>query len=250
MGRMHTAITRGLSAGRASDRVRSAVLAAAVALASACAWRAPPPAPVAAPDGTLEALRADRDAFLGRCAEEGATITSAPEIREWTRPSMMSWRREANAVAVPRWDELTPEQRALVSRMAGSPEHAPEIFRWVFRWFLLPHELSHAIQNGAAVRLPHARSERLANDAAVAFLREQPGGARRLDAFAREVDEMVARLPDPVPPDADFDAWFDAQYHELPVEQYAAFQVRFFRESLARRDVVQLSELCPTLAGR
>jgi hypothetical protein len=236
--------------GLASDRMRSAVLATAVGLALACAWRTPLPAQPTAPDGTLAALQADRDAFLGRCAEAGAALPSPPEIREWTRPSMMSWRREAHAVAVPRWDELTPEQRALVSRMAGSEALAPEVFRWVFRWFLLPHELAHAIQDGAAVRLPHARSERLANDAAVAFLREQPGGGRRVDRFARIVEEMVARLPDPVPPHDDSEAWFDARYDELPVEQYAAFQVRYFRDSLARRDTLHLPDICRTLVGR
>jgi hypothetical protein len=204
-------------------------------LLSSCAA---PHAIMDAPPHDAAALDRLRDAFLARARKAGRTLPFTPEMREWTRPSLMSWRAEAHAVAVPRWEELSPEQRALVERMAGDTCRPERLFAWLFRWFLLPHELAHALQDQTHTNMSHYAAEQLANDLAAAFLMEQPDGPRRLAALAQLLDAAAPRLPAPGGPDD-----FEQHYANLPLERYGAYQVSFIRKSLARRQQLAFDHL-------
>jgi hypothetical protein len=70
------------------------------------------PAP---PPGEIASIASLRTEFLSRAGRVGLVLDFTPEVREWTRPSLISWRQEARAVAIPRWDELSPAQRTLTS---------------------------------------------------------------------------------------------------------------------------------------
>ena len=197
--------------------------------------------PHAAPDAPphdVAAIDQLRDAFLARAHKAGRTLPFTPEMREWTRPTMMSWRAEAHAVAVPKWEELSPEQRALLERMAGDSCPPEKLFAWLFRWYLVPHELTHALQDQTHTSMSHFAGEQLANDVATAFLMEQPDGPRRLAALAQLLDAAATRLPPPGGPDA-----FEQRYASLPLEQYGAYQVSFIRKSLARRQQLAFDHL-------
>jgi hypothetical protein len=197
------------------------------------------------PKHDLQDIEQARDAFIARAQGAGLNLENPPQVMEWTRPSLISWRREKNAVAVPKWDELSKEQREVLATMAGSEEDAPAFFAWVFRWFLIPHELTHAYQEGAAEQLDHARSERLANDVAAAFWMEQPNGPNDLDALETVLGPVAERLPLPVPEGANEDTWFNEHYDDLankPTE-YGAFQVRYMLKSLSKRQRLSLTEL-------
>jgi hypothetical protein len=159
---------------------------------------------------------------------------------------MISWRQEARAVAVPRWDELTDGQRGLLERMA-STEQARALFDELFRWFLIAHELTHALQNnlGEAHR-NHAVSERSANDMAVAFFCETTESRQRLADLAAVLavaQGKLARLVD-FASNAELDAYFDANYDELTRDpsRYGAFQVYFILDSVYRSDVLRFDE--------
>jgi len=211
------------------------VLAAVAPAVATC----PVESPLEPPCG-LAPLESMRDAFIARSARAGIPLPYSPEVREWTRPLLVAWRRDARAVAVPRWEELTREQRALVVRMAGSEPRAPELFAWLYRWFLLPHELAHAAQDELGDwALPPSRSERAANDLAVAFHMEQPMGRERLARLAGLLEAAAARL-DPPPGGADADRWFDAHQDELARDpaRHGAFQLRFILDSIRRRDAL------------
>jgi hypothetical protein len=205
----------------------------------------------------LPAIVQLRDRFLGQARRAGIVMPFTPEMREWTRPSMISWRQEARAVAIPKWDELGEPQRRLLELMAGdrSPQ---QLFNLLFRWFLVPHELTHALQENAegASHPDHAAGERLANDSAVAFLKEDPEARRFLFALAPLLVSAKQRLPR-LPVDGDEEAlerYFNEHYDELgrDLPQYAAFQVMFILDSLRRLDALRFEEVVgrATLAPR
>src|SRR5258706_13635176 len=109
---------------------------------------------------------------------------------------MVSWRQEARAVAVPRWEELNEPQRHLLVRMTGDESRSRRLFDVLFRWFLVPNELTHALQdNLGATRPDHATSERLANAVAVAFFNEAPETGHHLSALAAILVQAKDRLP-------------------------------------------------------
>lgn len=66
----------------------------------------------------LSSMNAIRDKYLELARQNGLELSFVPELREWTRPSVMSWRQEARPVAVPRWSDLNDDQRHLLKMMA------------------------------------------------------------------------------------------------------------------------------------
>jgi hypothetical protein len=213
----------------------------------ACARSVSPPAPSQASVlrvGDLASMEHTRDAFMARVAEAGVALPYVPGIREWTRPSLMSWREEARVVAVPVWQELSPAQLEVLDGLAGSRAAARELFVWLFRWFFVPHELTHALQTHLDSALGHAASERMANDLAVAFYMERPDGPARLAALERLLTPVVERLPS-----AGDDASFDAGYETLAREprRYAAYQLRFVMDSLGRRRSLRVAPIVAEL---
>jgi hypothetical protein len=195
-----------------------------------------------------------RDAFLARAARAGFAMPFVPEVREWTRPSMISWRQEAKAIAVPRWEELTTGQRELLVRMA-SAERARGLFDELFRWFLIVHELTHALQdNLGADHRDHAVSERGANDVAVALFRETPETRERLANLAALLETAKGNLPSlaEFADEAALDRYFDAHYDELTRDptRYGAFQVRFILDSVRRSDALLFDDAIRNAVGR
>ncbi len=184
-----------------------------------------------------------------RAGQCGFTLPAVPGLREWTRPSFISWRAREQVVALPRWEELSPSQRELLRDMAGSEAEAPQLFALLFRWFLVPHELTHALQDAAGKAIDHARSERTANTLAVAFWMEQPEGPARLAALEQVLTRALTRLPDPVPAGSDSNDYFNANYDAFPTRQreYAFFQLRFILDSLRSREQLRFEQVVAEL---
>ncbi|MCB9652735.1 MAG: hypothetical protein H6729_01200 [Deltaproteobacteria bacterium] len=199
------------------------------------------------PGADRPAIIAVRDAFLAKARSAGLVLSFLPEVREWTRPSMISWRQEVRAVAVPRWDELSEPQRSLLVRMVGGDGGSRHLFDVLFRWFLVPHELTHALQdNLARVRMDHAMGERMANDVAVAFLAAIPESRRPLFALALVLVQAKERLPSLAnfQDEEALNRYFNDHYDELgrDLPQYGAFQVHFILDSLRRLDALRFEE--------
>ncbi len=217
--------------------LRAFLLVLAVASAPAALALCLDESPLEPPCG-LAPLEAMRDAFVHRAARTGLTLPYLPEVREGTRPVFTSWRLDARAVSVPRWDEITPEQRAAIVKMAGSEARAPELFAWLFRWFFLPHTLAHALEDELGERAaPPSRSERAADDLAVAFHMEQPMGPERLARLRGLLEAAAGRL-DPPQGGAEADRYFDEHHGEIVRDPalHAAFQLRFVLDSMRRRE--------------
>lgn len=169
-----------------------------------------------------------RDRFLARAAKAGFTLGFVPEMREWTRPSLISWRAEARAVALPRWEEVPePTKRLFVEWTGGDPDAAVRMFHWLFRWFLIPHELMHAFQERVPMR-SHAFSERVANDIAAELLAE--GTDHGLIQALHRGLAGVRLEPPPIP-----DEVFDAEYDRLAQDprRYGTWQLATIRRSTA-----------------
>jgi hypothetical protein len=154
---------------------------------------------------------------------------------------------------VPRWEELDDGQRALLERMSSARGARP-LFGELFRWFLIVHELTHALQNnlGTAHR-DHAMSERSANDVAVAFFCETPESRKRLADLATMLNASTGKLPSlaEFADEAALDRYFDAHYDELTREptRYGAFQVRFILDSLGRSGVLHFDDTINKAVG-
>ncbi len=202
---------------------------------------------VPSPQVDLPAVVRLRDDFLARARARGIALSFVPEVREWTRPSLTSWRQEERAVAIPRWEELSEPQRDLLARMTGDEHEARRVFDLLFRWFLVAHELAHALQdNASAARLDYASGERLANDVAVTFLDELPEARRTLYGLAPVLVRAAERLP-PLSEFRDQEAlnrFFDEHYDELTrdLPRYGAFQLHFILDSFRRVDRLRFEE--------
>jgi hypothetical protein len=222
---------------------RALVALLLLAVPRACSTPSAPPDPGSAfcagerppPELTLGQMERERDLFVERAAAAGMALPFTPAVRGWTRPSLMSWRQRDLAVAVPAWVETSAAQRAVLEQLFGSPDRARCGFGWLFRWFLLPHELAHAVQDAQGAKLPHAQSERIANDVAVAFWAAEQGGEERLSGLQAFLE---ARPPSSPPSDADVDARYDV----LPLAEYGAFQLAAIRDSLARRQSLRFAD--------
>lgn len=201
--------------------------------------------PVLAPSTDTQSLESLRDEFVAVANSSGRTLGFQPQIREWTRPSLISWREKQRTVAVPKWDDLKDSQKTELASLFGSEKNANEIFPWLFRWFLIPHELTHAIQNIRVQHKNHAQLERIANDVAAAFLNQTDVGKRRLAKLEQLMDPIVTALPSLDLKGLDAETYFDREYQRISQspEVYGNFQLRFILDSLKRRDSLNLKQL-------
>ncbi len=179
-----------------------------------------------------------RDTYVSQAEQNGFTLPFVPGVKEWTRPSLISWRQEAKTVAIPKWEELPPAQQTLIATMAGESIDSKRFFDLLFRWFLVPHELTHAYQDKFGIPDSPARSERFANDMATAFHNSEKDSAPKLAELERVLEQAQKRLPDPLD-----DAAFDAHYQKMDPTLYAASQVRFILDSLKRRGSLDFARL-------
>jgi len=198
----------------------------------------------------LESLNQARDDFVRRVEALGYELPYIPEMRIWTRKSVISWREETRAVAIPEWDRLHFKVKQLLDRWAGE-EGGLKLFNLAFRWFFPMHELTHFLQTEFGGAPGFCASEREANDVAVAFRAEQ--GAGELPSFGGLVAGAVERAVElPVDEGGDSCTYFDRHYDELRAhpEVYGAYQFRFVEESLGRSEELDFGALVTRILTR
>jgi hypothetical protein len=213
---------------------------ACLALLAGCApGRVPPPVLDQYPVATGE-LAAIRDGFVARVESQGFELPYRPMLREWTRPSLVSWRAEARSVAVPDWDKVDPKVRNMFLTCGGR-----RFFDLAFRWFFPVHELAHFLQSEFNWQGDHAGAERLANDLAVAFHRSRAGGAGRLDDLRAGISSCLGKFPLPAEAKPDPDGFFNSHYQKITGDPmvYGAFQWRFLLDSLDKADRLDFGDL-------
>ncbi len=189
------------------------------------------------PATTFEAVKRNADIFLDKIEKLGYELPYRPEMREWTRPSLISWREEARAVAVPKWEEVSADTREQMALWSSSGT-AKDLFDFAFRWFLPIHELAHFLQTEFKSNNSHADNEKIANDVAVAFWCTQPDGKKYLKVFQSMVEKAVLNSPEPAPAGIDSDQYFNDNYDDLSrnMAKYGAYQWRFVLNSLRRAE--------------
>jgi hypothetical protein len=203
-------------------------------------------------DNHLSSILKIRDDYMTTASKFGLELSFVPEIKEWTRPSFISWRAEAKAVAIPRWEELSKDQKALVVEMAGSSDRAELFFSLLFRWFLIPHELTHAYQDQRNIKLRPSISEKLANDMAAAFLFQNKSNLDQLT----ELENMMVDAETNLKKSSDdklLDSFFDDYYQQFSnnnMRLYARYQVKFILNSLRRKKSLNVRKLFSQLDGK
>ncbi|HOX22912.1 MAG TPA: hypothetical protein PLL10_05565, partial [Elusimicrobiales bacterium] len=160
--------------------------------------------------------------FLRRAEQTGLLLPFKPQIRELTRPSLIAWNQEEKTLAIPSWENLSLKQHELLSLLAEKNSERL-LFDRMFRWFLVPHELSHALEKTAGKPFPKMRSETLANDIATAFYMEM-GEEKKLSELESLLQKASSRLPAPSTEKDYFDTNYDEIRKNLPL--FAAYQVR------------------------
>jgi hypothetical protein len=130
-----------------------------------------------------------------------------------------------------------------------APGGEKEFFDLLFRWFLVPHELTHFLQTEFRSPANHYFNEVVANDVAVAFWKEQPEGPAQLARLRTIVGRAVVILP--LPPEAKDNPaeYFNREYDRLGQNPraYGAFQFRFILDSLERQESLRLELLLARL---
>ena len=211
-----------------------------LALAFLLAATLPAPSRAGCPDESpldppcgLAPLERLRDGFVARSTRAGLRLPSPLALREATGPELVRWDAAAGAAVVPRWEELSADQRAALSRLAGSDSGAPALFAWLYRWFFLPRALAQACLAPAPSADAGEEARRAADELAVAFLKEEPMGPERLEQVQGLVEAALHRLEQ------------DSGGAAIPDAQRAAL-VRA-KATLARREALHFDQVAARL---
>jgi hypothetical protein len=207
--------------------------------------RLPPPLALdSSPQGVLNKLAND---FISRVEQTGIELPYRPELWEWTRPGLISWREDLRSVAVPRFSELDQKTTELFTRLGGLP-----FFNLAFRWFLPIHELAYFLQTEFDFQGTPAQAERLANNLAVAFFMTQPGGRDKLTTLGAYIEEATKHCCQPALAQDGIDSYFDENNDLLSLDPmaYRAFCWRFLQDSLKQIDSLDFSELVRQMTGQ
>ena len=196
------------------------------------------PVEAAAPPVEVESLEQLRNAFIEKASASGLTLPFLPRIKEQARRSLGCDLDARRALSIERWEDANPALRERLARISGDSASARLLFDVLFRWLAVPHRMAHAFQSSASKALDRAASERLATDAAVAFLRDLPGTRRPLLALAPRllaVRDKLPSLPDLQNQD-ELDRRFNRDQDAIDRDPglHLAFQVHFLLESYRR----------------
>lgn len=170
-------------------------------------------------------------------------ITKTPTIIVQFDPSISSYYVKDNTLHTTAWGQCPPELKKLVGVWAGYTNGQMTdkvLFRELFSWFLIPHEMGHFLQGQKGKLTKKADfldQEYWANRVAVAFWAEEKGQTPRLARFARCMDAIFKNLKSPVPAGQDARAYFQAHYDELSLNPnaYGWYQLDLMRKAYAHR---------------
>jgi hypothetical protein len=196
------------------------------------------PVEAAAPLVEVESLEQLRNAFIEKAAASGLTLPFFPGLKERAGRSLGCDLEAGRALSIERWEDVNPALRERFAQISGDSAGGRRLFDVLFRWLAVPHRMAHAFQGRASKTLDRAASERLATDAAVAFLRDLPGTRRPLLALPPlllAVRDKLPSLPD-VQNQDELDRHFNRDQDGIDRDPglYIAFQVHFLLESYRR----------------
>lgn len=159
-----------------------------------------------------------------------------PTVRVMNTPALAYFDARTRRITLPHWPTLDAEVQAFFTSLLPDPSEAERLFRELFGWFLVAHEMTHWLQRELNIVLDRYDDERMANDFAVAFFMAE-GDEARLLRLGELLDRALQNLADPVPPGEDRAQFFNEWYADLAVDpaKYGHFQFTFILDSIARR---------------
>jgi hypothetical protein len=205
-----------------------------------------------APSVEIESLNQLRSAFIEKAACSGLTLPFLPSLREQTGRSFARDLEATHALWLQRWEDTNPALRELLVRISGDSAGARRLFDALFRWVAVPHQMAHAFQNTPSEVHDRAATERLATDAAVAFLRDLPGARRPLLALAPLLLEVKDKLPSlpSFQSDDELDRHFNRDHDAIDRDPglYLAYRVHFMLESYRRLHRIDFKHTLQSMA--
>ena len=172
---------------------------------------------------------ATRDAFIARVHATGFTCPLAPPVIVVEDvPSFGQYNDETNTLRTSDWTVLNPEERGAFVQLAGpgaTETDAHALFDLAAHRWILVHELGHwwqACTKAIDLKNPY-KMEFDADRISLAFWREaDPTVPTRMMPVFRQV---VAMMPNPVPPGQETITYFNAHYQQLgPTPAYRWYQ--------------------------
>ncbi|MBK7350631.1 MAG: hypothetical protein IPI92_12265 [Gemmatimonadetes bacterium] len=175
--------------------------------------------------------------FRTRSRAGGAELPYAPRVRLQVTPQLIFFNDVDSTVVVPWWGGLDPAMQESFTALARDSTEGRRLFLDLFNWFLLPHELTHALQAQYARPWRPYGSEAEANVGAVAYWMAR-GAERRLLALDGTLARALTQLPDPTPAGQDAATYFDQNYEALGAnpQAYGYYQFHFIRQAIAHRN--------------
>ena len=192
--------------------------------------------------------------YVERIRAAGTPIPAAPpRLRLQTEPTLSSYRDQV--VTLPIWETAPPPLHNMLDQLAamtGGLMSGEALFRTIFNWFIIPHELTHWYEDALgweARHLDHYQTELRCNRVAVAFWAEEPGGPQRLERLFEALAKI--NMPSPVPAGADAPTYFNANYLALANNPaaYGWYQFELFREAWKLRGSASFAQLIRDLRG-
>ncbi len=186
------------------------------------------------------------DAYVEAVGKHVGPLPASPRLSIRNSPYLAYYDREAREIVLPYWPPAKVSTRDFFIAIAdGSEAKAVELFERLFHEFLLVHELTHWLQDVLGLSLDHYTSETMANDVAVAFLMLHEGRDARLMSLDGLLADALEHLVDPTPAGLNARTFFNAFYRVLVQDpsKYGYFQFRFIRDSISRRDDLDLESL-------
>ncbi len=187
--------------------------------------------------------------FRGRIAAAGAPLPYSPRVQLRVTPQLIYFNDGDSTIVVPWWDGLDPGTQHSFTALARDSSEGRRLFLDLFNWFLLPHELTHALQaHYAQLWQPYA-SEAEANVGAVAYWMAL-GAERRLRSLDAALARALSHLPNPTPAGQDPATYFDQNYEALGAnpQAYGYYQFHFIRQAIASRHSMTLEALVQRIA--
>lgn len=184
--------------------------------------------------------------FAARVRAVNNAQLGALTIRVKNTPSLIYISFEHQEIVVPWWPELDPDAQGIFVTLAGDTVRGQRLFNLLCNQFIIAHEAGHWLQFSAGSMtsegtLDRYNNELEANQIAVAYWMTTPRGDAHLTEIANLLEPILARMPDPVPPESEPQAYFNNHYTELMENPmaYGWFQFRFVLDALAQRDQLE-----------
>lgn len=126
------------------------------------------------------------------------------------------------------WNMASEENKKPYMSLFSNEQEAGEFHKTYFQWYNIVHEFCHHLRRHHNIYVDWnkegAYEEQVVNDFAVAYWKKF-GEASKLKYIIDSIEEILSRIPNPIPKDEDFIDYFNQHFQEAnTVELYGFLQ--------------------------